>query len=27
MHREAANRAGAAEKSGSHGWAGERHRR
>ena len=27
MHRDDADRAGAAEGSGGHGWAGERHRR
>ena len=27
MHRNDADRAGAAEGSGGHGWAGERHRR
>ena len=26
MHRDGANRAGVAEGSGGHGWAGERHR-
>jgi hypothetical protein len=27
MYRDDADRAGAAEGSGGHGWAGERHRR
>ena len=27
MHRDDADRAGAAERGGGHGWAGERHRR
>jgi hypothetical protein len=27
MHRDDADRAGAAEGSGGHGWAGEGHRR
>jgi hypothetical protein len=27
MHRDDADRAGAAEGRGGHGWAGERHRR